>query len=168
MPVWPKLVEKIDGSLREADEWKSVLLDKDGKLYGCKPEDDRLNNVRRGLCETSSSVASILGVPLKTDRRIMDNTPTKSIKASFQYFGKGPTFVYDPPGIQVILREKPEADKPGLPSVRIGHMFDLTKNMKDGVNANDWTTYESIKPPNEADAVFPGVQKDVHIVYPAL
>jgi hypothetical protein len=46
VPVWPKLVEKVDATLREATDWKSVLLDKDGDIFDCKPEDNRLFEVR--------------------------------------------------------------------------------------------------------------------------
>jgi hypothetical protein len=131
VPVWPKLVEKVDATLREATDWKSVLLDKDGQLFDCKPKDDRLSGVRQGLCETSSVVASVLGIPLKTDRRIMENTPTKGIVDSFKHFGKGPTFVYTPFGVEMILRGNPETGEDEFfPSVNIdSSRFGFTKDL---------------------------------------
>jgi hypothetical protein len=149
---------------------EKCALEKDGEFFDCRPEDNRLFEVRRGLCETSSVVASVLGIPFKTDSRITDNTPTKGIVALFKHFGKGPTFVYIPFGIEMILRGNPETgEKEFFPSVNIdSSRLGLTKDLGDGVDTNGRASYESIKPFNEKHAVFPGVQKDVHIVYPVV
>jgi hypothetical protein len=100
----------------------------------------------------------------------MDDTPTKGIVASFKQFGKGPTFVYTPFGTELILTGNPETgENDFFPSVNIdSSLFGLTIDLGDGVDTNGRASYESIKPFNEKNAVYPDVQKDVHIVYPVV
>lgn len=154
VPIWPKLVEKVEEALRDkSDRRNSFLLDEHGGMYRCQPSDSSLFLVRRGLCRMSSVIASILGIRMKTDRRIMKNTPTDSVIASFTHFGKGPTFVYSHSGIQFILRglPGPEVHFPSvnINTVRLSDMADIGKS----VDVASTTEYEKIKSYKEEGAV---------------
>jgi hypothetical protein len=103
---------------------------------------------------------------MKTDKRIMEITPTESVIASFKHFDKGPTYAFSHSGVQFILREPPGSTD-NFPSVNIdtARMSDIA-DLGKSVGATGTNDYQKLKSCQE-DWALPGVQRDVHIVYPA-
>lgn len=161
VPIWPKIVEKVTNSLLEKASGKSVLKDHRDKDYGCKKENGR----NEFLCEFSSLVAWITGIPMKTERRIMENTPNKVIDKAFSHLNSGPTFVIWDSMLDHIVQSSPaEKSYKGVGINR--QMFHILDKVEKTVNRDQFIEYSSLKPADASNMPMDARQENVHIVYP--